>query len=164
MLDCGRNETSRGFLVWGAGEDVGDLIMQALVHSTGPGMVGCSPLSGSDYPDATQTPRRPPPPYPEDVVQGAELAGLRSRPAPARYPPFRTQAANRERHIPDDRIVSFCQVRAAKERPICQRTCFPPALSGVPETMLWSLHERASAAKRSDGILHDAECVRIYNS
>jgi hypothetical protein len=28
------------------------------VHSTGPGMVGCSPLSGSDYPDATQTQRR----------------------------------------------------------------------------------------------------------
>jgi hypothetical protein len=46
------------------------------VHSTGPGMVGCSPLSGSDYPDATQTQRRPPPPHPEDVVQGAELAVL----------------------------------------------------------------------------------------
>jgi hypothetical protein len=58
----------------------------ALVHSTGPGMVGCSPFSGSDYPDAIQTQRRPPPPHPEDVVQGAELAGLRSGPAPARQP------------------------------------------------------------------------------
>ena len=31
-----------------------------MVHSTGPGMVGCSPLSGSDYPDAKQTQRRQP--------------------------------------------------------------------------------------------------------
>src|SRR3954468_2321709 len=46
-------------------------------------MVGCSPLSGPDDPDAAQTQRRSPPPHPEDDVQGAELAGLRSRPAPA---------------------------------------------------------------------------------
>ena len=44
------------------------------------------------------------------------------------------------------------------------QTRFSPTLSGVPETMLWSLHERASAAKRSDGILQDAECIRIYDS
>jgi hypothetical protein len=31
------------------------------------------------YPDATQTQRRPPPPNPGNVVQGAELAGLRRR-------------------------------------------------------------------------------------
>jgi hypothetical protein len=45
-----------------------------------------SPLSDSDYPDATQTQRRPPPLHPEAVVQGAELAGLRSGPAPTRQP------------------------------------------------------------------------------
>jgi O-methyltransferase involved in polyketide biosynthesis len=38
-----------------------------------------------------------------------------------------------------------------------------PRLSGVQETMLWALHERASAAKRPDGILRDDECVRIYD-
>jgi hypothetical protein len=38
-----------------------------------------TPLSGSDDPDAAQTQRRPPSPHPQDVVQGAELAGLRVR-------------------------------------------------------------------------------------
>jgi O-methyltransferase involved in polyketide biosynthesis len=40
----------------------------------------------------------------------------------------------------------------------------PPDLSGVEETMLWSLYERAYAAARSDGPLRDEHCVRIYNS
>ena len=52
----------------------------------GPGVIGQPPLSGSDYPDATQTQRRPPSPHSEDVVQGAELAGLRSGTAPAGQP------------------------------------------------------------------------------
>lgn len=39
-----------------------------------------------------------------------------------------------------------------------------PGLSGIQETMLWSLYERASAAKHPDGVLHDADCVRICNS
>src|SRR5882757_9502559 len=52
----------------------------------GPGVIGWPPLSGSDCPDATQTQRRPPSPHPEDVVQGAELAGLRSGTAPAGQP------------------------------------------------------------------------------
>ena len=30
--------------------------------------------------------------------------------------------------------------------------------------MLWSLYERASAAKHPDGVLHDADCVRICDS
>src|SRR4051794_19283516 len=51
----------------------------ALVHLSGPVMVGCSLLSGPDDPDAAQTQRRSPSPHPEDGVQGAELAGLRSR-------------------------------------------------------------------------------------
>ncbi|MEU4344044.1 class I SAM-dependent methyltransferase [Nocardia sp. NPDC023852] len=37
-------------------------------------------------------------------------------------------------------------------------------LTGVPETMLWTLHNRAAEATRSGGILHDADCVRIYDS
>ncbi len=39
------------------------------------GMVGC-PSTSSWAPDATQEQRRSPPPHPEDVVQGAELAGI----------------------------------------------------------------------------------------
>jgi len=37
-------------------------------------------------------------------------------------------------------------------------------LSGVPETMLWTLHNRASEALRADAILHDPDAVRIYRS
>ncbi len=37
-------------------------------------------------------------------------------------------------------------------------------LSGVSETMLWSLHNRASETKRSDAVLHDPDSVRIHAS
>jgi O-methyltransferase involved in polyketide biosynthesis len=37
-------------------------------------------------------------------------------------------------------------------------------LTGVPETMLWTLHNRASEAMRRDGILRDPRCVEIYRS
>jgi O-methyltransferase involved in polyketide biosynthesis len=37
-------------------------------------------------------------------------------------------------------------------------------LTGVPETMLWTLHNRANEAKRPDAFLKDPECVRIYDS
>lgn len=37
-------------------------------------------------------------------------------------------------------------------------------LSGVPETMLITLYNRASESKRPDGVLHDPEAVRIYES
>jgi O-methyltransferase involved in polyketide biosynthesis len=40
----------------------------------------------------------------------------------------------------------------------------PVALSGVPETMLWTLHNRAREARRPNGLLRDPECVRIYES
>ena len=33
----------------------------------------------------------------------------------------------------------------------------PVNLSGVPETMLWTLHNRATEAKRSDGLIRDPE-------
>jgi len=40
------------------------------------GMVGCPSTSFFWAPDAAQAQRRSPPPHPEDVVQGAELAGI----------------------------------------------------------------------------------------
>jgi O-methyltransferase involved in polyketide biosynthesis len=39
-----------------------------------------------------------------------------------------------------------------------------PELNGVPETMLWSLYERVTEAKRQDGMLPDPEAIRIYES
>ncbi len=36
--------------------------------------------------------------------------------------------------------------------------------TGVPETMLWTLHNRASGALRADGWLRDAEAVRVYRA
>lgn len=40
----------------------------------------------------------------------------------------------------------------------------PVNLTGIPETMLWTLHNRASEARRSDTFLPDPDCVRIYES
>jgi len=37
-------------------------------------------------------------------------------------------------------------------------------LSGVAETSLWTLYNRACEATRRDSLLRDPECVRIYNS
>lgn len=37
-------------------------------------------------------------------------------------------------------------------------------LTDIPETMLWTLHNRASEAMRSDTYLDDPECIRIYTS
>ena len=39
-----------------------------------------------------------------------------------------------------------------------------PALTGVPETMLWTLHNRASEAGREKPYLHDPDAVRIYRA
>ncbi|MEM7586712.1 MAG: class I SAM-dependent methyltransferase [Acidobacteriota bacterium] len=39
-----------------------------------------------------------------------------------------------------------------------------PGLTDVPETMLWTLHNRASEAARSDGVLRDPEALRIYQA
>ncbi|WP_044563064.1 class I SAM-dependent methyltransferase [Azospirillum sp. B4] len=39
-----------------------------------------------------------------------------------------------------------------------------PGLTGVPETMLWTLHNRAAEALRPNGDFHDPEAVRIYQS
>lgn len=40
----------------------------------------------------------------------------------------------------------------------------PPNLTGVPETMLWTLHNRASEALRPDAMLRDPDAVRIYRA
>jgi O-methyltransferase involved in polyketide biosynthesis len=39
-----------------------------------------------------------------------------------------------------------------------------PNLAGVSETMLWSLHNRASEAGRADGVIVDPESVRIQSA
>ncbi|MEN0062378.1 MAG: class I SAM-dependent methyltransferase [Myxococcota bacterium] len=39
-----------------------------------------------------------------------------------------------------------------------------PGLKGVPETMLWTLHNRATESMRADGVLNDPEVERIYKS
>jgi O-methyltransferase involved in polyketide biosynthesis len=39
-----------------------------------------------------------------------------------------------------------------------------PGLAGVPETMLWALHNRATEAARSDGVLSDPASVSIHQS
>lgn len=39
-----------------------------------------------------------------------------------------------------------------------------PNLAGVPETMLWTLHNRASEAARPDGCLQDPKCLEIYHA
>jgi O-methyltransferase involved in polyketide biosynthesis len=39
-----------------------------------------------------------------------------------------------------------------------------PNLAGVSETMLWSLHNRASETRRPDGVLVDPESVRIQSA
>lgn len=37
-----------------------------------------------------------------------------------------------------------------------------PRLQDIPETMLWTLHNRASEAQRSDAVLHDPKAIEIY--
>ncbi|TDX66497.1 O-methyltransferase involved in polyketide biosynthesis [Methylosinus sp. sav-2] len=39
-----------------------------------------------------------------------------------------------------------------------------PNLTGVPETMLWTLHNRAGEALRPNGLLHDPRLVEIYRA
>jgi O-methyltransferase involved in polyketide biosynthesis len=39
-----------------------------------------------------------------------------------------------------------------------------PNLTGVPETMPWTLHNRASEALRPDAWLRDEHAIRIYRA
>ncbi|MGW6423556.1 class I SAM-dependent methyltransferase [Nocardia sp. NPDC055053] len=38
------------------------------------------------------------------------------------------------------------------------------ALSGIPLTMLWTLHNRGSEVKRADAVLTDPDCERLYDT
>lgn len=40
----------------------------------------------------------------------------------------------------------------------------PVNLTGIPETMLWTLHNRAAEALRKDTFLRDPDCLRIYRA
>lgn len=51
-------------------------------------------------------------------------------------------------------------LRAVEE----SNTVIAAKLSGVPETMLWTLHNRASEAARTDGVLRDPRCIEIYRA
>ena len=39
-----------------------------------------------------------------------------------------------------------------------------PGLSGVSETMLWSLHNRATESRRADSVLADPDSVEIHDA
>jgi len=54
---------------------------------------------------------------------------------------------------------------AVDQNEACQsRMAVAPGLSGVSETMLWSLHNRACEARRHDGILDDPGTISIHNA
>jgi len=55
---------------------------------------------------------------------------------------------------------SMTSVRSAARVP--PHNGIVPGLTGVPETMLWALHNRASEAQRPDAILADPLSVRIH--
>ncbi len=40
----------------------------------------------------------------------------------------------------------------------------PPNLTGVPETMLWTLHNRAYEASHPQAIINDPKCIEIYQA
>lgn len=39
-----------------------------------------------------------------------------------------------------------------------------PELTDIPETMLWTLHNRAREAARADGCITDPKCLEIYRA
>ncbi len=45
-----------------------------------------------------------------------------------------------------------------------ETTTTKSSLTDVPETMLWTLHNRASEAMRSDGCIEDPKCISIYQA
>jgi O-methyltransferase involved in polyketide biosynthesis len=62
------------------------------------------------------------------------------------------------RTSPNDHEVTPAVVPGGAARQIT------PDIAGVSETMLWALHNRASEARRRDGILVDPDCVRIHEA
>lgn len=55
-------------------------------------------------------------------------------------------------------------MQTAEERSDHRAGAVAPLLAGVPETMLWALHDRAEEARRRDGVLVDPECLRIHDA
>jgi len=47
---------------------------------------------------------------------------------------------------------------------VIPEVCPPPCVDALTDTALWTLYNRASEARRLDGILDDPECVRIVDS
>jgi len=60
------------------------------------------------------------------------------------------------RTSPNDHEVAVVPEGAARQ--------IAPDIADVSETMLWALHNRASEARRRDGILVDPDCVRIHEA
>jgi O-methyltransferase involved in polyketide biosynthesis len=50
------------------------------------------------------------------------------------------------------------------QRAAARAPAIVPGLTGVSETMLWSLHNRAREAARPDGILRDPAAISIHNA
>src|SRR5450631_3912223 len=67
-------------------------------------------------------------------------------------------AMDAARTSPNDHEVTPAVVPGGAARQIT------PDIAGVSETMLWALHNRASEARRRDGILVDPDCVRIHEA
>ncbi|MDY0884874.1 class I SAM-dependent methyltransferase [Dongia soli] len=44
------------------------------------------------------------------------------------------------------------------------KSSIAPQLTGVPETLLWTLYNRAAEARRPDGVLSDPHSVRIHDA
>jgi O-methyltransferase involved in polyketide biosynthesis len=74
---------------------------------------------------------------------------------------------------PDEKVIGFSdggrKVRAGEAAPDNRSgnergDGIVPGLAGVSETMLWALHNRASEARRHDGVLVDPDSVRIHDA
>jgi NAD(P)-dependent dehydrogenase (short-subunit alcohol dehydrogenase family) len=60
------------------------------------------------------------------------------------------------------RIINVASVAGKEGNPNASAySASMPDLAGISETMLWSLHNRASETRRPDGVLVDPESVRI---
>jgi O-methyltransferase involved in polyketide biosynthesis len=86
---------------------------------------------------------------------------------------FEAKAFNLFDKGPDEMVIGFSdggrKVRARESAPDNRSgnesgDGIVPDLAGVSETMLWALYNRASEARRHDGVLVDPESVRIHEA
>ncbi len=61
-----------------------------------------------------------------------------------------------------DPLAQLTQHALAVQDPAHPPHPVAPLLAGVPETMLWALHNRAAEAGRHDGVLTDPACLHIH--